>query len=342
MISVIIPAYNSEKFLEDCLKSIFMTDYKKFEIIIINDGSTDNTEKICKSWISKHTNIRYFYQQNRGLSHTLNKAISLSNYEYLLFCGHDDLFTSNKIYKINNLIQNDIFDFLFYGYYRLIGGKRTPIDDIKNAVLTNKREIIGSLIKPMVQNKIFSAVWRGIYKKTIIQDNNLLFIPNNGSEDLCFNIEYLFHCKKVKIIEDKLYIYRQNYNSIMNSYSQFYYQTRKKTLNDIDNILTSVNFYNKDIKDYMYKQRKLLIFSAINSEFNPNNTSSNKNFMRKIKYLINNEEYKNNFNFNFIKKNTGIVNAFFHLLLFKKMFFVAYLIRALKRIFYINSKKLAE
>ena len=91
MISVIIPVYNGEKYISECIESVLKQTFRDFEIIVINDGSTDNTAEICR----KFKNIRYFYQENKGVSKAREKGLQVSKGEYITFIDSDDTIKSD-------------------------------------------------------------------------------------------------------------------------------------------------------------------------------------------------------------------------------------------------------
>ena len=92
LISIIIPIYNKEKYLDDCIKSVIYQEYDNLEIILINDGSQDNSERIINKWIAKDQRIKYIAQENKGVAYARNKGISIANGEYIFLLDADDCF----------------------------------------------------------------------------------------------------------------------------------------------------------------------------------------------------------------------------------------------------------
>lgn len=107
LVSVVIPAYNHAKYIENTVLSVIEQTYDNIEIIIVDDGSTDNTKSICKELEQKYSNIKYFYHDNMGAHNTLNKAIDLSNANYIAVLNSDDIFYKNKIAKCVEIISKD-------------------------------------------------------------------------------------------------------------------------------------------------------------------------------------------------------------------------------------------
>jgi len=120
IVSINLCCYNSEKYLKETLQSIIAQTYKDWELIIINDGSTDSTEAIVKEFISQGFPIIYFFQENHGLGYSRNKAIEHSSGEYIAFIDHDDIWMSDKLEKQMSIFNNrsDI-DFVYSNYYKM-------------------------------------------------------------------------------------------------------------------------------------------------------------------------------------------------------------------------------
>lgn len=117
LVSIIIPVYNKQDYLTDCIDSVLSQDYKNLEVIIINDGSTDNSEKIINKWIVKDYRIRYFTQSNKGVADTRNRGISIAKGEYIFLLDADDLLDKKAISKLVNYINQTNADIVIGNYY---------------------------------------------------------------------------------------------------------------------------------------------------------------------------------------------------------------------------------
>ena len=120
--SIIVPAYNTEKYIDKCLKSIFSNTYKNFEVIIVNDGSTDKTEDIINKYIKKYDNIIYIKQKNMGLSLARNNGVKKATGDYLLFIDSDDYVEKNLLENINKDIGD--LDVLRYQLNMVLNDKK--------------------------------------------------------------------------------------------------------------------------------------------------------------------------------------------------------------------------
>ncbi len=121
-ISIIIPAYNVEKYIDDCIQSVISQNYKNFEIVLIDDGSTDRTGDICDKYVCD--NVHVFHKKNGGLSDARNHCLSYAKGEYVVFLDSDDYWDDNDfLRKINELINVGHSDIIVFGYKKLCSGK---------------------------------------------------------------------------------------------------------------------------------------------------------------------------------------------------------------------------
>ena len=215
MISVIIPVYNGEKYLSECLDALLCQSCSDIEIIIINDGSTDSSQQIIDSYSLKDTRIRSVIQKNQGVSSARNKGIDLARGEYLYFLDCDDiLFDNNALQNLLTPMEKEQADLaignLIY-YYDDYKRYERPINWISNHIYTGA-EIPKCLhMNPVPPNKL----WRS----DLIHENHLRFENYRLGEDSGFYMSYLALTKKVITIEACIYYYRLHDQSCSHSYS---------------------------------------------------------------------------------------------------------------------------
>ena len=204
-LSIILPVYNVEEYLEECLDSLINQNYSNYEIIAVNDGSKDNSLKILKKYQKKHPKlIKVYDKENGGLSSARNYGIEKSNGEYLFFVDSDDYILPNSLEILSKYLEenHDIIEYPFIAgtkeksSFEVMFNK--DIDDVR------KRLIVG---RPSAQNKIC--------KKELFTKNNLTFLEGVYYEDLATMPKLALHTKKIKFIDEPLYFYRIRPNSIM-------------------------------------------------------------------------------------------------------------------------------
>ncbi len=214
LLTIIIPVYNASKYLERCLKSIAYQLNDQSEVIIIDDGSTDNSKDVYNDYCTKYRQIKSFYEENKGVGAARNLGIKKSSGKYITFVDADDFVSSNYIEKIFETIKFN-YDIIFC-QYQSDDAKNNNIADIKiaspNNLLNNIEisQIIKSTfasIEPFLPYKYnFRSVWSKIIKMEIVKTNNIFF-PENISygEDMIFMLYIYSYIKSKKFIPDILY-----------------------------------------------------------------------------------------------------------------------------------------
>lgn len=214
-ISIIVPIYNVEQYLDKCLKSLIAQTYKDIEIICVDDCSTDASLKIAKSYAKKDSRIKIIkHKKNSGISKTRNTGIKNSNAPYLMFCDPDDWYELEMCEKMLNAIKNNNADMAICGVniiYEVDSNlKKSDIKsfNIRDEVLTS------SSIKLY---NIHCGVPFKIFKRKIIKKNNIYFPEGLKYEDIFFSNVYYLFTKYIICMSDKLYNYRRRADSIMNT-----------------------------------------------------------------------------------------------------------------------------
>ena len=198
-VSIIIPVYNVEKYLAKCLETVILNKTEEVEILLINDGATDNSESICKNFLEKDRRIRYFSRENKGCSSTRNFGIKESRGEYIWFIDSDDYIEENAIEEILEELKKNEVELLIFGYSIIKNGKSLKGHTPNN--INDKNDIYK-------KDEIFNKPWNKIYSSKILKENNLLFPENcHMGEDMAFNFKYLYFIQKIKEIQKPLYNY---------------------------------------------------------------------------------------------------------------------------------------
>lgn len=212
LISIIVPIYNCEKYLEKCLNSIINQTYKKLEIILINDGSIDDSEKICQQFLSKDGRVKYIKQKNMGVSTARNNGIKQATGDFVCFVDSDDYLEQDYINELKKgMIRSEL---TISEYYINSNDEETHKSyDINNVI---KKE---EFLKKIVYDDFFCGyLWNKMYNLSIIKENNIAFNPQiKIMEDFLFNIEYVEYVENIQIIKKPLYHYIENPNGAMNS-----------------------------------------------------------------------------------------------------------------------------
>ena len=215
LISIILPCYKVEKFLDNCLKTLINQTYKNLEIILVDDGSPDNSPKVCDEWAKKDKRIKVVHKENGGVSSARNKGLEVANGDYIGFVDPDDYVDLTMYEKLINSANENNSDVVYCGYNEDIEGKIVPIEEYNLHKLTDYDVSVYFYKKK--NTLVYGSIWRGIYRKSLIKD--IKFDVNfKCGEDLYFNIEVNNKKPKISIVDEKLYYYLKNPNSCVNTY----------------------------------------------------------------------------------------------------------------------------
>lgn len=220
LVSIIIPIFNTQEFLSECLDSIIHQSYQYLDIILIDDGSTDNCLQICQNYQMDDQRIRVFTQANHGLSHARNVGIANSEGEYLYFTDSDDVLDLKVIELLVKKIESKGFDFVFFDFQKI---------DLRNrqgSTLNCKRYRANINLDSINQEKWFeylvatgcyhTQVWTLFIRRTHIIKNNLTFKEGLVYEDSYFTYALFLSTAKIGYLREILYYHRYNPNSITN------------------------------------------------------------------------------------------------------------------------------
>ncbi|MDG6887089.1 putative glycosyltransferase EpsH [Clostridium perfringens] len=293
-ISVLVPVYNTEKTLQKCMDSILnQSIISDIEIVIVNDGSTDNSEILINEYLDKYKNIVYFKQKNQGLGATRNQGIRLASSEYIAFLDSDDWVDFDYYENMYNLAKKEGSDLVISSYCVEI-----PSTGSKDVVRHNYNDNI-KYLDDLIKGDVAGFSWNKLYKKSLITENDLKF-PLRGYlenvEDQYFSFRCVALSKKISFYNGSNIHYMINPKSIVRKY-------QKNLYNDI------LNLYNSDVK--FLKDRKFIkydidnlkiilirgIITTINNEFKPEYKVSKNDKIKLIKNVISIKEYKESLNF---------------------------------------------
>lgn len=311
-VSVIIPVYNTSKYLKSCIESVINQTYKNLEIIIINDESSDNSEDICKYYSKIDKRIVFINNIiNKGVSYTRNKGIKLSTGKYIVFVDSDDLVSTSHIYDMINLIKKEKTEICITktNYLRqniiqkheLIINKKISIDEITN----NWKLFLNPAVCCWIHNKLFIS--------KIIKNNNIYFNNNlTLGEDKLFCLEYFKHCSAISINNKYTYTYnRTNDYSITRTALNEHAKSIKLIK---DNLYSFMIFQNKLDKSSLYTH----IYDLVCYGNDKIIESKKINKLYKYKYVTKN--IKQNINKDTLYYNKNRINKIDYILIKFKMF----------------------
>ena len=209
LISVVIPIYNGEKYLRECLQSVKSCPSAEIECIMINDGSTDGTEEICRSFAESDPRFKLINQENAGVSEARNRGISEASGVYIFFLDADDYIADGAWGEILAHAGENKYDMIAYGHYNLFGtgkitAERFPADcDVRFAVLSTA---------------LLNSCWGNLLRRDIINAHNIRFRKElKTCEDAIFNIDFAQNAESFMFCNTGVLYYRIHAESVMQS-----------------------------------------------------------------------------------------------------------------------------
>ena len=266
-ISVIIPVYKVEKYLDKCVKSVASQTYKNLEIILVDDGSPDACPQMCDDWAKKDKRIKVIHKQNGGLSDARNAGLDIATGEYIGFVDSDDYIEKEMYEKMVAFLENNCLDIAYAGYKMIYPNKIVYVDE--NVSEVNSGNIFSKYLAQrhnykkdrLITKGVLATVWRGLYKKNVFDKTR--FIYGMFCEDIVFHV-MLFKNNNYKIafLNDYLYNYVQRENSILSAHTE---QKVIKKLEFIKTIIPLLNgeVSNKELLAYEFMLYKSLIYDLL-------------------------------------------------------------------------------
>lgn len=204
LISIVVPIYNAENYLKECIDSIISQGFSNIEVILVDDGSTDHSGMICDTYAQQDSRVRVFHLKNGGVSAARNFGIEQSTGDYIMFVDSDDALAWNALEKIQATLAYNA-DVVIFGNRIIRDGVSS--DHIPNSGLLNREEFGGRYIELYTQFFINSP-WNKVYKRKKIDDTMIFPETMSLGEDMVFCNSYLRQCHSFLILSEPLYIYK--------------------------------------------------------------------------------------------------------------------------------------
>lgn len=221
--SIIIPAFNTEIYIEQCLDSIIRQTFSDYEVVIVDDGSTDNTRMICESYASKDRRFKVYHKDNGGASSARNYALQYISGTYVVFLDSDDFWNSEDVLKnIFVLLNESSSDVLYTTPIRFYPENDMYIPQVlkcnrSKVVYKKKGEAMNNLLR---SDGLHTGMPRYIIKRKIIVDNHMNFVVGETGEDLTWCAKVLLYCNTFDVYTTPFYVYRKRKGSVSSTITQ--------------------------------------------------------------------------------------------------------------------------
>lgn len=283
-ISVVLPIYNVEKYLERCINSVVHQTYQNLEIILVDDGSPDNCPQICEEWRKRDSRIKVVHKQNAGLGMARNSGIDVATGKYICFFDSDDYVREDTIEKCVNMAESKQADIVIYGFSDVDSNKRI----IKTMIPTTEKNyycgkeiqetFLPDLIAPDIvtgkRSNLWMSAWCSFYSTELIKRTNWRFVSERKiiSEDIYSLLDLYCNVTKVCVLKESLYFYCANATSLTHVFKSDRFE-KIKIFYDECVKLAHLHGYNADIINrlsFPYISNTLaaikLIFTSSNSK----------------------------------------------------------------------------
>ena len=205
LISIIIPIYNSEKYLKECIESVIKQSYKNFELILVDDGSKDNSKNICDEYSLKDNRIRVIHKENSGAADSRNKGLEASVGDYVLFMDSDDYWLSEKL--LEKLLENSKkynSDFVLFN----IAPLKENLSFSRLFDESYNGQDLNQIVEYLVKSDLFSpGPWNKFFKSSFLKDNKIMFPVGKVCEDIQWTYELMKVAKNISL-SNEWYVYR--------------------------------------------------------------------------------------------------------------------------------------
>lgn len=290
-ISVLMPVYNSEKFLLETVQTVINQSYINWELILVDDGSTDNSKEICTKLMNDDKRIKYIFQENLGVSHTRNVALENAQGKYIVFVDSDDLIHEDYLKILINSIEKNNSDISVCNFIERKISNTGKVEDITREFYPKEVMEMSEMkdyIMDFGNSGLLNPLWNKIYKREIIENNNITFDEKvETGEDFIFNLQYFRKTKKISFIKEMLYYYiRRNNNSITYKYIENMYEKGWEIHWLLESFLKDMGFYNEENAYVLYGNHLTGVFSAFLNLYHDHCKLTSKEKKAYIKKII--------------------------------------------------------
>ena len=319
-ISIVVPIYNSSSYLSKCIDSLIGQTYSNLDILLIDDGSTDDSLAICEKYMNQNNGIRVIAKENTGVADTRNRGIKEAKGEYVIFVDSDDYIEATMIEKLYNKMVENNADVAMCGFNRVDEEKIVAIEesnlvekDFSSDSLTDfiKCFFINEVDGKLVDN-IMGSSCRCLVKKNILIQNHIFFPNIKYMEDLIYCIKLFSHIQRLAVVKECLYNYRDNHSSVTRTFSIAVIDDRIKFLDIMIPLIDGIFRNDAENREKISKfvvQREIMFFMLLLGQ-----EKTTRKQRKKIFRQINNNTYIKKYNRLTLSTSTsGIIVSLYNL-----------------------------
>ncbi|SDB66473.1 glycosyltransferase family 2 protein [Butyrivibrio sp. INlla16] len=292
--SLILPIYNVEAYLQRCVDSIISQNFDDYEIILVDDGSTDSCPALCDEICTTDERIRVIHKKNGGLSSARNAGIEVANGEYVFYIDSDDWIEPNALLTLHNTLENGSCDILKFNFKYMPSGKEE-----KSSIMPGKydaNDIHKWIVKESLVNtgEVICSAWSHVYRLEFLKTEDIVFVSEReiGSEDYLYNLETYLKAKSMVVIPDIIYNYDFREGSLTQKYRDKLYEQYKNLNSGMHNVAKKCGDY-ENLKNALYSSYiGKCFYVVLRNECKITSTHTRNDSFRKIKEILNHNELR--------------------------------------------------
>lgn len=274
-ISVIVPIYNAEKYIERCIKSIYSQTLTDYEVILVNDGSKDSSAEICRKYAERDARITFIDKENGGAGSARNAGIEVAKGEYLAFPDVDDWFEPQMYKELYEIAKGGNFDIVFSGvnfYSKEKNSEPVFLRTVNcvDASFFSADECRKNVMTFFPTSTIFDVPWNKLYKRSVAIDKNVRFSDTRRCQDAMFNIDFYNAATRVTGAAKAYYNYIENDTAgVQRKFPKNYIDINIAYFGKLISILSSWGIYSGDIKRHFDTSFVIAVYETIGMFENP-------------------------------------------------------------------------
>ena len=256
MVSIIVPIYNAEQYLRRCVDSILNQEYTDFELLLVNDGSTDASGDICEEYGDRDPRVIVIQKENTGVSDSRNRALDRARGKYLQFLDSDDWITPDATRLFVRAAEEYGCDMVISDFYRVVGERLSTKGDIEEEGVLTREEFAAHMMENPA-DFYYGVLWNKLYRRDIVEEHNLRMDTDiNWCEDFMFNLEYIRYAKVFYALHAPIYYYVKRKGSLASQGINIS-KTVKMKLNVFEYYN---NFYKHVLEEEDYEKNRLQVY----------------------------------------------------------------------------------
>ena len=256
MVSIVVPIYNAENYLRRCVDSILNQEYTDYELLLVNDGSTDASGDICEEYGDRDPRVIVIQKENTGVSDSRNRALDRARGKYLQFLDSDDWITPDATRLFVRAAEEYGCDMVISDFYRVVGERLSTKGDIEEEGVLTREEFAAHMMENPA-DFYYGVLWNKLYRRDIVEEHNLRMDTDiNWCEDFMFNLEYIRYAKVFYALHAPIYYYVKRKGSLASQGINIS-KTVKMKLNVFEYYN---NFYKHVLEEEDYEKNRLQVY----------------------------------------------------------------------------------